>query len=279
MKRVRLLSGIVLIVILLAITTVGQAQDTSAIPEITFTASADGVVIPEDLSAGLTTITFTNETEAPYSPLFLRLNDGVAMEDFLSAMGGSPADAVALVSILGGLETSPGESTSVTYNLAAGNYLFGNFASDEPDINPFTVAESGDQAAATPEPHDSNVLVTFVDFAFGIPETLESGAHLWQLNNQGEQPHEMGVFKVDDDATLDDVQTTLLKLMTSEDESAEMPYDEAFFWTPMSPGAQAWTEVDLEPGTYVAVCFFPDFTSADMTPHMMKGMIRLFKVE
>lgn len=276
MKRVRLFSGILLIAILLALTTVGQAQD--AIPEVTITASADGTVTPDGLSAGLTTITFTNESEVPYSPLFLRLNDGVAMEDFLSAMGGSPADAVALVSILGGLETAPGASTSVTYDLAAGNYLFGNFASDDPGIASFTVAESSDETTAMPESGEADVRVTFVDFAFGIPETLESGAHLWHFSNQGEQPHEMGVFKVEDDATLDGVQTTLMNMMMSEDEAADLPYDEAFFWTPMSPGAEAWTEVDLEPGTYVAVCFFPDLTSPDMTPHMMLGMIRLFTV-
>ncbi len=186
---------------------------------------------------------------------------------------------VALVSILGGLETAPGESTSVTYDLTAGNYLFGNFASDAPDINPFTVAESSDEAAATPEPSDGDVLVTFVDFAFGIPDALPSGEHLWQLNNKGEQPHEMGIFKVEDDATVDSVQTTLMNLMTSEDQSAEMPYEQALFWTPMSPGAEAWTTVDLEPGTYVAVCFFPDLVSGDMMPHMMKGMIKLFNVE
>ncbi|MBI1258369.1 MAG: hypothetical protein GC204_12935 [Chloroflexi bacterium] len=277
MRHVRLFSSTVLIVILLALTTVGQAQDASTPPEFAITVSADGVVVPENISAGLTTITFTNETDAAFSPLFIRLNDGVTMDQFGAAMGeDNPSDALALVSVLGGLEAAPGASTSTTYALTAGNYVVGDFASDA--ITPFTVAPGSDEAVATPEPNDSDVLVTFVDFAFGIPDTLPSGEHVWQFSNKGNQPHEMGVFKVEDDATIDSVQTTLMGLMASQDDSADMPYEQALFWTPMSPGAEAWTTVDLEPGTYVAVCFFPDLTS-DMMPHMMKGMIKLFTVE
>ncbi len=50
MNRLRLLSSIALVFILLALAGVGQAQDASAVPEVTIVASADGVVIPENIS-------------------------------------------------------------------------------------------------------------------------------------------------------------------------------------------------------------------------------------
>ncbi len=274
MNRVRLFRSAVLIFVLLAFTVVGQAQDEPAIPEVTITASEDGVALPEDLSAGLTTITFDNQTEDDYSPLLLRVNEGATLEDFLSNMDSDPATALTYVSILGSLDTAAGESHSVTYDLSAGDYAFMNFGSDTPDINTFTVAESSDESAPAPE---ADVQVTMVDFAYAIPDTLASGPQVWELHNEGQQPHEMGIFKVDDDATLEDVQSTLMNMMMSEDENAEFPYESAMFWTPMGPDAQAWIDVDLEPGTYVATCFLPDFLG-DMTPHMMHGMIKLFKV-
>ena len=44
----------------------------------------------------------------------------------------------------------------------------------------------------------------------------------------------------------------------------------------LSPGETAWTEVDLAPGTYVALCFV--FDPATGMPHAAMGMVAVFTV-
>ena len=44
----------------------------------------------------------------------------------------------------------------------------------------------------------------------------------------------------------------------------------------LSPGQTAWTEVDLEPGTYVALCFV--FDPATGMPHAAMGMVAVVTV-
>ena len=49
-------------------------------------------------------------------------------------------------------------------------------------------------------------------------------------------------------------------------------------WIPMSPGTEAWTTLDLQPGTYVLLCFLPDI-NGDFSPHMNHGMMQVFHVQ
>lgn len=263
-------------IVFLALVAVGQAQEDSIIPTVAITATEDGVDISDDFSTGLTTLHFQNETDQPFSPLFVRLNDDVSLDDFMTAMQGNPAAVLAMVTLFGGLDTPPGESRGISLDLTAGEYLLLNFASETPDIQSFSIAEG---EAETREAPEADVVITLVDFAFALPDNLESGPQLWQIVNDGEQPHEIGIFRVDEGSSLEEVKVQLMESMMSEDiEMAEPAFEAALFWSPMSPQTQAWVEVDLEPGTYVAVCFIPNFISEDMLPHLEHGMIKLVTV-
>jgi hypothetical protein len=44
----------------------------------------------------------------------------------------------------------------------------------------------------------------------------------------------------------------------------------------LTPGATAWTEVDLEPGTYFALCYVFDPETGQ--PHVANGMVDVFTV-
>ena len=56
--------------------------------------------------------------------------------------------------------------------------------------------------------------------------------------------------------------------------SAEMTTVGGIGW--LSPGQVAWTEVDLEPGTYVALCYV--FDPGTGMPHAAMGMAAVFTV-
>lgn len=195
----------------------------------------------------------------------------------MGAMQQGPAAALAVVTILGGPEVGEEGSADVTYELLAGDYLLLSFASDGPPaLLPFSVAEAQGETGEAPE---ADVEITLVDFAFAITAELKTGEQLWEIANLGKQPHEMFVFRVDDDATLPDVTEALTTaMMSAEAGPPEIPFETAFAWTPMSPDTRAWVEVDLEPGTYAAVCFIPDTTSEAMVSHLEHGMIVLVTV-
>ena len=182
--------------------------------------------------------------------------------------------------MLGGLETPAGESINLTYDLSAGDYLLLNFAeAAPPTILPFVVAEAED-AMSTAEPlPEADVPVELVDFAFHMPTELQAGEQFWSLTNNGTQPHEMAVMRVDDGAELADVTSTLMDaIMAATQGPPDMPYETAVSWSVMSPGERVWANVSLEAGTYVVVCFIPDFTAQEFVTHMQHGMIQLITV-
>lgn len=52
--------------------------------------------------------------------------------------------------------------------------------------------------------------------------------------------------------------------------------DLVFDSSPLSSGMTNWLQLDLEPGHYVALCFFPD--RATGMPHALLGAIKVFTV-
>lgn len=265
-----------IVVALLIITVAVSAQDTAGaeIPTVTITATDDAIDAPSEVSAGFVNFTFeNNRAEAAYSPVLARLNDGVTMEDLGAAMSGdNPMAALSLLTLYGGGNVASGGSLSYTVDLTAGNYLLLEF--DESGASPsepkmFTVAEGDMESMAAPE---SDVTLALVDFAFGVPAFISSGSHTWHLENVGSQPHEIIMIPLPEGiASVADVRAA----MASENQPNIQP---VFYWAAMSPGTNAWTTLDLDPGNYVLLCFFPD-VNGDMAPHINHGMMQVFTVE
>jgi hypothetical protein len=273
--------GAVLIIALVALSLLTVSAFADGHEEYpTIAAAEDGTItLPDEWVSGITTLNFVNEGEAPFSPLIGRFLEGMSMEDFMAAMGAQDIAAMlATASFLGSPSLESGESTLVTFDLAAGDYLFLNFASaGPPTILPFTVAESEGDAVEAPE---ADVVVELADFAFVLPAELTTEDALWQISNTGDQTHEIVVYAVDEGTTTDDVTTALTEAMAAAAPGTqpEMPYEFAYSFVGISPGETAWVMPELEAGSYVAVCFIPDVTSEEMTSHLEHGMISVFTV-
>ncbi len=272
-------SAIALIVVLLTalVTISAVAQDEMEYP--TIVTNADGITLPEGLVSGVTTLTLQNDTEIDFQPAIARFVEGATMEDFMAAMQAQDfAGMLATVSVLGSPSVKPGEAVDVTYDLAAGDYVFLNFApAAPPTILPFTVAENEGEPVEAPE---EDVEIQMVDFAFAMPIELTTEEVVWKFTNAGEQTHEMVVFSVEEDDTVDSVSEAMMEAMMAATPGArpEWPYEDAFSFVGISPGETAWMNVELAPGTYAAVCFIPDVTSEEMMTHLQHGMIVLFTV-
>lgn len=68
----------------------------------------------------------------------------------------------------------------------------------------------GDQSQSSPEATESGSesTVTATEYAFDVPETMTAGETTLNLQNSGKEPHEMLVFKINDESALEE----LLKL-------------------------------------------------------------------
>ena len=258
-----------------------MAADVQAMPEypvVNIIGTDEGMQLPpvpeEGVPAGMYTFQLTNSRgDATFSSGLARINDGISMDEFMAVvMSENSMDAVAMVSLYGGAgDLAPGESFSYTVNLHPGNYLMLEFGPEGPpsDLVPFIVVEGDMMDVVEP---DADVHLAMVDFAFGVPGFMPSGEQLWHLDNIGDQWHEVAVMPLPEGVeSVSDV----MEMMASGSEPDVQP---AFFWAPMSAGTEAWVTVDLEPGSYVVLCFLPDL-NGDFSPHMNHGMIQVFTVQ
>jgi hypothetical protein len=146
----------------------------------------------------------------------------------------------------------------------------------EDDVWKIDGARAGDAEAP-----DGAVTVSVVmrEFEFEIDDdAFEAGKPvLFEVENDGEQAHHFGFFKLDEGVNLEEA------LASEEDEAPEGITDLGFIG-PMRPGDDgkaAFTE-NLEPGRYAFVCFLPDESAEDpeeAPPHFALGMVHEVTVE
>jgi len=197
-----------------------------------------------------------------------------ARVDLERAFGAEQPDVDAVTALLEDMEASaPGE---VAANAAGLTEVLAS------------AAESGTDPAEDPafgeniSPIDEYVVnecgyeiveVGAVEYAFeDLPETVPAGVTGLVLNNDGAEPHEMIVFRVNDGVT------------GSAEELFAAPEDQiqqnlTFAGAAVAqPGASGVTFPELEPGRHVVVCFMPVGGGEDGPPHFMQGMVGEFEV-
>jgi hypothetical protein len=241
-------------------------------PEVTITAKEYAFEMPESIGGGVVTLKLSNTGKEAHMAQLVRLNDGVTLDQLKAALqGGDPGAALGLVSVAGGIYTTPpGATQAAALDLKAGDYALMDFGAGEDQVpymakgmlQPFKVT-AGSSAA---EPA-SDVAVTMKEYTFEVPTELKAGTHTFKVSNQGTQPHEMLLFKLAEGKTLADVHAYL----SNPSPSGPPPGDVAGGALAIGPGMRSWTPVELQPGNYAAICFIPD--SGDGKSHAEHGMI------
>lgn len=133
----------------------------------------------------------------------------------------------------------------------------------------------------------TEVAVTGTEYEFeGLAEPVDAGQAAFTFANEGGEEHELVLVRINDDVT------------ASLQEIAAMPEEEAFTMVEVkgfaiaSPGGSNTAFVDLEPGRYGALCFFPVGSTPEAVaaaeesgqeieapPHFAQGMVSEFTVE
>lgn len=131
-----------------------------------------------------------------------------------------------------------------------------------------TPSQEATEAEPT-EAEPTEETVTGKEYEFDAPDTLAAGEVTLNFENAGKEPHEMLVFQINDESTVEE----LLKLPQKE----AMKHITQVGSTFAKPGESAENPViaDLEAGRYAMVCFIP---APDKEPHAFKGMFAEFEV-
>ncbi len=237
-------------------------------------------MMPSQIKAGYVNMVMENAGKEPHHAQFLRLNDGVTMEQFQAALQEGIAAVMTVASLTGGPSViDPGMSQSVTLNLTPGQYILlcvipsadGVPHLAKGMLAPLTVtdgAKEGDIAAAAPQ---ADGRVRLLDFSFSLPQAINAGRQTWEIKNDGKQPHEMTLIKLAPGKTMADIAAYMAQ------PAGAPPFADVGGMQGIMPGATAWLDLNLEPGNYVALCHIPDMASGE--EHMHLGMIMPFSVE
>jgi hypothetical protein len=119
---------------------------------------------------------------------------------------------------------------------------------------------------------------TGVDYEYeGIPETVPSGVVAITFTNEGDELHEIGLARINDDVTM------------PVEELLALPEDQILSMLELkgaafaAPDESDTTFMRLEPGRYGAACFIPQGTKHDTEgsgpPHFTLGMFAEFTAE
>lgn len=224
--------------------------------------------------AGMVTLELTNEGSEDHQVHLARLHDGVTMSDIDAAIAaGDEAGLFTLIDFMGGSNTVPTGGVQVTQSeLTEGTYVMICFI-PSPDgvphfakgmIMPFEVVE-GSGAVSVPEV-DGTIVAR--DFAIELPADLGTGTY--ELVNEGKEPHEVTIVRINDGLTFDDVMSWYVS-----GAAGAPPFSSAGGLGVIRPGGTMYGELDLEPGNYAALCFVP---GQGGTPHVAMGMFQPFTV-
>jgi hypothetical protein len=294
MKHALCLLGI--LTLLLAIVDPAAAHDATpeasgsllagmGYPELHITVNDDGFEVPARIDAGRTLIVYENSGQESRHSLLMQLPEGTDPEqaqEEIHAESEEPPEWLLSATFPGFAgETLPGETSMVVIDLAPGPHML---------VDDFVAAfevvaaagETDAKPAVTDEPA-SDATVDLFEYGFMFPETVTPGRQVWEITNSGEKPHELLLAWSPEPVTA----AQILELLTNESEDenatpvgggpsfAEIEPVGGMGW--LSPGAVGWTEVELRPGTYIAMCFVFDDETGML--HVEQGMADVFTVE
>jgi hypothetical protein len=259
-----------------------QAAQPAAISPVAQTITVKGSDFafegPAEAQSGWVTVNFSNVGQEAHHAQFAKLNDSVTPQQIQDALKKSEQEALALVTLVGGPSViDPNGNGSVTMNLTPGQYMLLCFlpsADGVPHlakgmVSMLTVKGSGPSTAAEPK---ADVTINAADFHYTMPAEVKAGKQVWKFTNDGPQPHEIVIMKLDEGKTPDDVFAFFAK------PEGKPPFVDLGGMQGVSKGAApAFINLDLQAGNYIAICNIPD--SQTGKSHAELGMVMPFTVK
>ncbi len=256
------------------------ASPAAVLHELTITARDFAYDMPESVPAGPTRVRLVNQGPEFHHAIFLRIADGHSYDEFMQAMQAAGAPP-SWAEIVGGPNTpgAPDRPVVDYMDLKAGQYavlcMIPSAVDGKPHVahgmvRPLTVT-AGTSAATAPLP-EADATMTLKDYGYDLDHPLTAGHHIVRVTNAAAQPHEVVLVKLNEGKVAADVVAWEMG-----GRQGPAPGTVITGVAPLGPGEANLLEVDLEPGDYGLLCFFPD--AKDGKPHVMHGMVRQIRVE
>jgi hypothetical protein len=227
------------------------------------------------VAAGRVPIELANDGPSPHQLMVVRLDEGVTKADYLAAFEEGETVANELVTQAGGVNAvDPGTRGTGYAGLEPGAHLVlcylptpeGAAHLQEGMVAELTVVDG--PATPAPEPVGE---ISLVDFSFGLPDGGLGTPGTYRVRNAGQSDHELALMRLDEGATLGDAAAFL---------QGGFQGDQPFVFSGgaggIEPGEDGLVDLDLPPGSYLAMCFLPD--EATGKRHAELGMVTTFTV-
>ncbi len=253
----------------------GSASSSPPPNTITLVAKEDQFQAPSTAPAGATRITLENQGTQVHHAVFVRLDRGKTLTDFVAAMKTEHAPAWA--TFVGGPDAAvPGGRSQATIDLPAGRYLIVCMIPNAEGVphmmmgmmKALTVTAASGPAPAMPA---ADLTVDMKDYSYTFSKPPTAGTHTLMVKNTGTQWHELEPARLKPGKTLQDLMAWGQKL------DGPPPATLLGGVSPMSPGREGEMTVDFTPGQYVFLCFLPD--AKDGQVHAAHGMVKAFDIQ
>jgi len=256
----------------------GAAQPRSVDAAAVFVASDYGFRGPDRIPAGLTTVRIVNEGHDLHHVQVLKLLQGKSAADFHAAVAADPSRLPSWVRYVGGPNAVvPGHEAVATMHLTEGEHVMICLIPDNKGVLHVAlgmekaVTVQGGKPSKVSEPK-ATLAITQSDFHFSVAQPIQAGAHTVAVTNQGTQPHEVVLVRLEPGSSVTDF------LASVEPGAAGPPKGMPLGGiVGIEPGDRGFFTADLEPGRYGLVCFFPNPSTGK--PHFLHGMTTEFTVK
>jgi hypothetical protein len=271
----------------------GDDDKSSAKPKafaITATASgkAKAITFPKTVEAGLVSITLRNTDKVPRSAQIIRIEGAHNTDSVLKLLeSDEPQKIPDFIKDGGGVATvKPGETGTVTQNLAPGKYIVWDDQGGDGQgggaenwefgaKGDFTVTgdTSDDELPSVP----ATIIATDKgdkDYGFEL-KGLKAGTNQVRFENTGKQLHHALLFPLLKGSTADD-----FKAFIKSDGKGRPPVDfeHGVGTSVIDSGIAQNVELDLKAGDYAVICFLSD-RDGEKKSHADKGMIESLTVK
>jgi hypothetical protein len=216
-----------------------------------------------------------NAGEVAHQLMVVRLHDGVTLADYAAGFGTDEVAAEDLIDHAGGVNATDAGATGHGYaDLSEpGRYALLCFLPGPGGESHLHLGMSAEIEVVPTEspvpPPATDGEVTLIDYNVILPEGFGTGTY--EFVNEGAEPHEVVVMRIDDDKTLDDVIAYLQGGFVGE-----APLSFRGGAGGVEPGRVGYVDLDLPAGQYVAMCFISG--KETHMPHAAMGMVVPFEV-
>ena len=242
---------------------------------VTITAADFAFGMPDTIPAGLTTVRLVNLGPSLHHVQFIRIDSGRTYDSLMAALRNPGPPPAWATFVPGPNPPAPGDSSDLTVTLTAGHYAALCFVPDSAMVPHFVhgmvhpLEVTGSATAAAEPAADIEIHLTDYTFTESVP--LTAGRHVIKIVNDGPQPHEMFLARLDSGTTAQGLVDWVAHGMHGRPPARPLGGSSA-----MAVGAHALFPVTLTPGDYGLYCFWPDIH--DGKEHVQHGMLKQIHV-